>query len=78
MGVGVGQSILLTFSVYFVVHCFILAWFKFYFLLFLGMVIDDSEFERKGVKFKPMIKLNHNIYVKPNPALPLFCFNVKT
>ena len=25
-----------------------------------------------------MIKLNHNIYVKPNPALPLFCFNLKT
>ena len=24
MGVGVGQSILLTFSVYFVVHCFTL------------------------------------------------------
>ena len=38
-------------------------WFKFYFLLFLGMVICDNEFETKEMKFKKRIKLNHNIYI---------------
>ena len=38
-------------------------WFKFYFLLFLGMVIYDNEFETKEMKFKKRIKLNHNIYI---------------
>ena len=36
--------------------------FKFYLLLFLGMVIYDNEFETKEIKFKTRIKLNHNIY----------------
>ena len=39
---------------------------QFYFLLFWGMIIMymyDSEFEtKKKRKFKPRIKLNHNIY----------------
>ena len=34
--------------------------FKFSFLLFLDMVKYDNEFERER-KFKPRIKLNHNI-----------------
>ena len=33
-------------------------WFKFYFLLFLGMVMYDNEFETKEIKCKPRIKLN--------------------
>ena len=49
MGVVVGQSILLTFSVYVVVHYFILG-LKFIFFCFWGMVMYDSEFERKGNK----------------------------
>ena len=36
-------------------------WFKFYFPLFLGMVIYDNEFKTRKIKFKPRIKLNHNI-----------------
>ena len=34
-------------------------WFKFYFLLFLGMVMYDNEFETKEIKFKPRIKPQH-------------------
>jgi len=38
-------------------------WFKFYFPLFLGMVMYDNEFETKENKtYLPRIKLNHNIY----------------
>ena len=37
-------------------------WFKFYFLLFLGMVMYDNDFETKEIKFKPRINLNHDIY----------------
>ena len=40
------------------------AWFKFSFLLFLGMVMHDNEFETKENKIKPKIKLNHNKYRK--------------
>ena len=36
-------------------------WLKFYFPLFLGMVMCDNEFKTKAKKFKPRIKLNHNI-----------------
>ena len=40
--------------------------FKFYFLLFLGMVMYDNHMimslKRKKRKFKPRKKLNHNIY----------------
>ena len=35
------------------------SWFKCHFPL--GMVIYDNEFETKEHKFKPRIKLNHNI-----------------
>ena len=36
-------------------------WVKFCFLLFLGMVMYDNEFETKeNENFKPRIKLNHN------------------
>ena len=45
-------------------------WFKFYFLLFLGMVMYDNEFETKEYKFKPRIKLNHNIMIYST----VFCF----
>ena len=37
-------------------------WFKFYFLLFWGVINYDNEFETKEKKFKLRIKLNHNIY----------------
>ena len=42
-------------------------WFKFSFLLFLGMVMSDNNMimslKQKKRKFEPRIKLNHNIYV---------------
>ena len=38
-------------------------WFKFYFLLFLGIVVYDNEFEQRKIEFEPRIKLNHNILV---------------
>ena len=34
--------------IYVVVQCY--SWFKFYFPLFLGMVMYDNEFETKGNK----------------------------
>ena len=34
-------------------------WFKFYFPW--GVVIYDNEFKQRETKFKPRIKLNHNI-----------------
>ena len=44
-------------------------WFKFYSLLFLGIVMYDNEFETKELKFEPRIKLNHNIYNITYPDL---------
>ena len=42
-------------------------WFKFSFLLFLGMVMYDNNMitslKQKKRKFEPRIKLNHNIYM---------------
>ena len=38
-------------------------WFKFYFPLFLGMVMYYNEFKTKEKKFEPRLKLNHNIYI---------------
>ena len=42
-------------------------WFKFSFLLFLGMVMYDNNMimslKQKKRKFEPRIKLNHNIYL---------------
>ena len=52
-------SLHLIFSIITVVVQFY-PWFKFYFLLFLYMVMYDNEFETIE-KFKPRIKLNHNI-----------------
>ena len=41
---------------------------KFWFLLFLGMVMYDNDLimslKQKKKKLKPRIKLNHNIYIK--------------
>ena len=37
------------------------SWFRFYIPLLWGMVICDNEFETGKIKFKPRIKLNHNI-----------------
>ena len=34
-----------------------------YFLLFLGVVICDNDLKQKKIIFKPMIKLNHNIFI---------------
>ena len=45
------------------------------------MIVSSFKKEKELIKFKPMIKFNQNIYIKPNPALPLFvkfCFNLKT
>ena len=44
-------------------------YFNFVFLLFLGMVMHDchNEFETMQIKFKPRIKLNHNIFTIKNP-----------
>ena len=39
-------------------------WFKFYFVLFLAMVIDESGFETQRLKFKQRIELGHRIYLK--------------
>ena len=44
-------------DVYVVLHFY--PWFKFYFPS--GMVIYDNEFKQREIKFKPRIKLNHNI-----------------
>ena len=51
-------------NVYVVVQFY--PWFKFSFLLFLGMVMYDNNMimslKQKKRKFEPGIKLNHNIY----------------
>ena len=56
---------LLDTSVYVVVQFY--PWFKFSFLLFLGMVIYGNNMimslKQKKRKFEPRIKLNHNIYM---------------
>ena len=53
-----------TYTVYVVVQFY--PWFKFSFLLFLGMVMYDNNMimslKQKKRKFEPRIKLNHNIY----------------
>ena len=53
-----------TWHVYVVVQFY--PWFKFSFLLFLGMVMYDNNMimslKQKKRKFEPRIKLNHNIY----------------
>ena len=53
-----------TKHVYVVVQFYL--WFKFSFLLFLGMVMYDNNMimslKQKKRKFEPRIKLNHNIY----------------
>ena len=42
-------------------------WFKLYFLLFLCMVMYDNDMimglKQDKIKFKPKIKLNHNMYM---------------
>ena len=38
-------------------------WFKYYFPLFLGMVMYYNEFKQRKTKFEPRIKLNHNMYL---------------
>ena len=40
-------------------------WFKFSFLLFLGKVMMIMSLKQKKLKFKPWIKLNHNIDIHP-------------
>ena len=41
---------------------FILAWFKFYFLCFGVQQCMIISLKQREIKFKPRIKLNHNIY----------------
>ena len=52
-----------TWDVYVLIQFY--PWFKFYFLLFLGLVMYDMImiFKQGKIKFKPRIKLNHNIYI---------------
>ena len=54
----------LNINIYVVVQFY--PWFKFSFLLFLGMVMYDNNMimslKQKKRKFEPRIKLNHNIY----------------
>ena len=42
-------------------------WFKLYFLLFLCLVMYDNDMimglKQEKIKFKPRIKLNHNMYM---------------
>ena len=56
---------ILPLHVYVVVQFY--PWFKFSFLLFLGMVMYDNNMimslKQKKRKFEPRIKLNHNIYL---------------
>ena len=40
-------------------------WFKFYFPLFWVMVSMIMSLKKRKIKFKPRIKLNHNIYNTP-------------
>ena len=55
----------------FLVHIYVVVqfypWFKFSFLLFLGLVMYDDNMimslKQKKRKFEPRIKLNHNIYM---------------
>ena len=42
---------------------FNLFWFKFYFPLFLGMVMYDNEFKTRKIQFKPRIKLNQHSHI---------------
>ena len=37
-------------------------WFKFYFSLFKLTIVDYHTPKQRKIKFKPRIKLNHNIY----------------
>ena len=50
------------------------SWFKCYFPLFWDLVVYDNEFETKDsqrqIKFKPRIKLNHNIYIYVSSRVP--------
>ena len=49
-------------NVYVVVQFY--PWFKFYFPLFLGMVICMiMSLKQRKINFEPRIKLNHNIYI---------------
>ena len=55
----------LNINIYVVVQFY--PWFKFSFLLFLGMVMYDNNMimslKQKKRKIEPTIKLNHNIYL---------------
>ena len=55
----------LNINIYVVVQFY--PWFKFSFLLFLGMVMYDNNMimslKQKKRKFEPRIKLNHNIHL---------------
>ena len=75
MGVGVGQSTLLTFSVYVVVRYFILG-LNFIFFCFWGMVMYDSEFfwKRKGNKMKTNDKIEPEHLYKTKPRFTTVLF----
>ena len=57
-----GTSETIVIVIYVVVQFY--PWFKFYFPLFLGMVMYDNDFKTKGDKFRPRIKLNYHIYTQ--------------
>ena len=62
----------MSYFIYVVVQFY--PWFKFHFPLFLGTEMYDNEFETKKIKFKPRIKLNHNIYFICYIAYTCFIF----
>ena len=41
-------------------------WFKFYFPLFLVIVMYDNELKQRKINFEPRIKLDHSIYACNN------------
>ena len=44
------------------------SWFKLYFVLFLAMVIYESEFETKRLKFKQRIEMGYRMYITEREA----------
>ena len=54
------------------------SWFKFYFVLFLAMVIYESEFETKRLKCKQRIEMGRRMYITEREAEIRFFFVSQT
>ena len=69
----------MCYSMYYYVVVQFYPWFKFSFLLFLGMVMYDNNMImslKQKKKFEPRIKLNHNIYIILIEIIILLYFNI--